>query len=226
MLSAIIVAAGSSRRLGFDKLTAELAGKPVILRTAEAFQNTNAVDAIIVVTRPDRIAEFSKLLESVPKISAIIGGGEHRHNSVEAGLLAVGKKATYVSVHDGARPLITPAQIEQVYNQAKIHGAAAFAEPIRDTLKRADNDLIVEGSVDRHQVYGMQTPQIFERLLLQRAYDAVAKTGQKVTDEVSAVELLGAKVVLVENPEVNLKITYQRDLELAEAVLAMRERRA
>src|SRR4051794_10023452 len=108
MLTAIIVAAGSSRRLGFDKLTAPLNGKPVILHTAEAFQNTSGVGAIVIVTQEDRIAEFKELLEPITKLSAIVGGGEHRHNSVEAGLRQLTPGTTYVAVHDGARPLITP----------------------------------------------------------------------------------------------------------------------
>jgi 2-C-methyl-D-erythritol 4-phosphate cytidylyltransferase len=225
MLTAIIVAAGSSRRLGFDKLTAPLDGKAVIVHTVEAFQNTSAVGAIIIVTQPDRIAEFKKLLTAITKLSAITGGGEHRHNSVDAGLRQLKPNTTYVAVHDGARPLITSAQIQRVFDQARIHGAASLAEPIRDTLKRAGEDLIVRESIDRDRVYGMQTPQIFERALLEQAYQEVGKIRQRVTDEVSAVELLGHKVVLVENPDANFKITYPRDLELAEAVVRGRERR-
>jgi 2-C-methyl-D-erythritol 4-phosphate cytidylyltransferase len=126
-------------------------------------------------------------------------------------------------VHDGARPLITPTQIEQVFEQARTHAAASLAEPVRDTLKRADNDLIVSESIERRGVYAMQTPQIFERKLLEQAYQQVAESGKIVTDEVSAVELLGQKVVLVPNPDVNFKITYECDLQLAEAVLLQRQ---
>jgi 2-C-methyl-D-erythritol 4-phosphate cytidylyltransferase len=128
----------------------------------------------------------------------------------------------YVAVHDAARPLITSTQIEKVFEQARNHAAAALAEPVRDTLKRADEDLIVRESIDRRGVYAMQTPQIFERKLLERAYQRVADGGEIVTDEVSAVELLGQKVVLVPTTDVNFKITYERDLELAEAVLLQR----
>jgi 2-C-methyl-D-erythritol 4-phosphate cytidylyltransferase len=226
MLTAIIVAAGSSRRLGFDKLTAPIAGKPMILHTVEAFQNTEAVIEIVIVTRADRIAEFKQALGSIPKVSAIIAGGEHRHNSVAAGLEKLGKDARYVAVHDGARPLITPAQIENVFEQARKHGAASLAEPVRDTLKRAGDDLEVRESIDRHRVYAMQTPQIFERELLEKAYALVATNNQRVTDEVSAIELLGRKVVLVSNPDANFKITYEHDLQLAEAVLLQRQQKA
>jgi 2-C-methyl-D-erythritol 4-phosphate cytidylyltransferase len=223
MLTAIIVAAGSSRRLGFDKLTAPIAGKPLIAHTVDAFGQTKCVDQIVVVTRADRINEFEGLLRNAGKVAAIVAGGEHRHNSVEAGLRTLKENTRYVAVHDGARPLITPAAIEQVFEAARKHGAASLAEAVRDTLKRAGEDLVVNQSVDRSDVYAMQTPQVFERSLLEQAYAAVAKNGQLVTDEVSAVELLGLNVLLVPNDEVNLKITYERDLKLAEAVLRQRD---
>jgi 2-C-methyl-D-erythritol 4-phosphate cytidylyltransferase len=226
MLTAIIVAAGSSQRLGFDKLMAPIAGKPTILHTVDAFERTRSVYEIVVVTRADRVAEFKLALSSLKKVRAIIPGGEHRHNSVHAGLRALDAGTTYVSVHDGARPLITSFQIDQVFEQAKAHGAAALAEPVGDTLKRAGDDLIVRESIDRHQVYAMQTPQIFERRLLEKAYDAVSANSGLVTDEVSAVELLGHKIVLVPNPDANFKITYNRDLKLAEAVLLQRQNSA
>ena len=224
MLTAIIVAAGSSKRLGFDKLMASIAGKPVIRHAIEAFENTKSVTGIVIVTRADRVKEFEGLVISLNKIEAVIPGGEHRHNSVSAGLKSLSAATRYVAVHDAARPLITPTQIEQVFEQARAHKAAAVVEPVRDTLKRADDDLVVSESIDRRGVYAMQTPQIFERKLLEEAYQRVASSGEIVTDEVSAVELLGRKVVLVPNPDVNFKITYERDLQLAEAVLLHRQK--
>jgi len=143
---------------------------------------------------------------------------------VEAGLRTLNESTRYVAVHDGARPLVTPQAIEQVFELARKHGAASLAEAVRDTLKRASNDLVVQESIDRNQVYAMQTPQVFERSLLEQAYAAVFNNGQLVTDEVSAVELLGRKVVLVPNEDVNFKITYERDLKLAEEVLRQRRR--
>ena len=125
-------------------------------------------------------------------------------------------------MHDAARPLVTPEQIERVYAQCRVHGAAALAEPINDTPKRADVDLMITASVDRHQLYAMQTPQIFERGLIEEAYRVVYAGNVSVTDEVSAVERLGRKVVLVLNEDFNFKITYPRDLALAEFVLKQR----
>jgi 2-C-methyl-D-erythritol 4-phosphate cytidylyltransferase len=225
MLTAIIVAAGSSRRMGSDKLVASVAGKMVIEHSIDAFERAKSVTDIVIVARKDRVAEFQGLLRDKAKLRQIIAGGEHRQDSVRAGLESLGEQTKYVAVHDGARPLITSEQIERVFAHARAHGAAAMAERIIDTLKRADADLNVIGSLDRDGVYAMQTPQIFARDLLEEAYRAVYAKGLRITDEVSAVEELGRKVVLVPAEDVNFKITYERDLRMAEFVLQTRGRR-
>jgi 2-C-methyl-D-erythritol 4-phosphate cytidylyltransferase len=224
MLSAIIVAAGSSRRMGFNKLFATIARKPVIAHAIQAFERSRSVTEIIIVARKDQHDEITELAraKSFKKVRSIIAGGEHRQDSVRAGLDRLDDEAKYVAVHDAARPLVTSEQIEDVYAQCRVHGAAALAEPINDTPKRADVDLMITASVDRHQLYAMQTPQIFERGLIEEAYRAVYAGNVSVTDEVSAVERLGSKVVLVLNEDFNFKITYPRDLALAEFVLKQR----
>jgi 2-C-methyl-D-erythritol 4-phosphate cytidylyltransferase len=225
MLTAIIVAAGSSRRMGFNKLFATIAEKPVIAHAILAFEHSRSVTEIMIVAREDQHDEIRELAraKSFKKVRSIIAGGEHRQDSVRVGLDHVNVDAKYIAVHDAARPLITPEQIERVFEQCQTHGAAALAEPINDTIKRVDVDFVVAGSVDRHQLYAMQTPQIFERDLIEEAYRAVYAGNVSVTDEVSAVERLGRKVVLVLNEDFNFKITYPRDLGLAEFVLKQRE---
>ena len=224
MLSAIIVAAGSSQRMGFDKLLALLGDKPVLAHTIDAFERTPSVEEIILVARAERVAEFEELVRQhgFKKVRCVIAGGEQRHNSVRAGLERVNEDAIHVAVHDAARPLVTPDQIEQVFELARLHGGAALAEPITNTLKRADENCVVTGSVPRENLYAMQTPQIFARDLLNQAYGSIGAANLSVTDEVSAVEHLGGKVVLLPNEEWNVKITYPRDLLLAQAVLARR----
>jgi 2-C-methyl-D-erythritol 4-phosphate cytidylyltransferase len=224
MLTAIIVAAGSSQRVGFDKLFANIAGKPTIAHSIRAFQRADSVSEIIVVAREDRHGELRKISrdEDFKKVRSIIAGGEHRQDSVRAGLERLRAGAQYAAVHDAARPLTTPEQIERVFEQCRIHGAAALAEPISDTVKRADGGLIVTGSVDRGQLYAMQTPQIFKRAVIEAAYRAARDKNVSVTDEVSAVELIGYKVILVVDDGYNFKITYPRDLALAEFVLNQR----
>jgi 2-C-methyl-D-erythritol 4-phosphate cytidylyltransferase len=226
VLTAIIVAAGDSRRMGFDKLFAAIAGEPVIAHTIRVFERARSVDGIIVVAREDRHDEIKTIVrdENFKKIKLIIPGGKRRQDSVRAGLDHLESVIRYVAVNDAARPLITAEQIERVFAQAQIHGAAALAEPINDTLKRADADLVVTQAVDRHQMYAMQTPQIFERQLIEEAYRAVYAEDISVTDEASAVERLGRKIALVLNDDFNFKITYPRDLPLAEFVLKQRRK--
>jgi len=224
MLTAILVAAGDSRRVGFDKLFAAIAGKPVIAHTINAFERANSVGGILIVARENRHDEIETLVrdENFTKVRSIIPGGKHRQDSVRAGVDHLDSASRYVAVHDAARPLITAEQIERVFQQCTKHGAAALAEPINDTLKRAGSDLLVSGSVDRDQLYAMQTPQIFDRQLIEEAYRAVYAENISVTDEVSAVQRLGRDVVLVVNGDFNFKITYPRDLPVAEFVLKQR----
>jgi 2-C-methyl-D-erythritol 4-phosphate cytidylyltransferase len=228
MLTAIIVAAGSSLRMGFDKLFAEIGGKPVIAHTIAAFENTGSVAEIVIVARADRHRDLETLVrkEGFKKVQAIIGGGEQRHDSVRAGLDRLAKDSRYVAVHDAARPLVAPEQIERVYEVAKKHGGASLAAAVSDTLKRAGVDLAVSDSVDREQLFAMQTPQIFERKILEDAYRKVLAEKIPVTDEVSAIERNGGKVVLVPNEQPNFKITYVGDLQLAELVLKERSKHA
>ena len=122
-------------------------------------------------------------------------------------------------------PLVRAEEIDRVYEHARVHGAAALAEPVSDTLKRADDNLSVVESLDRNHVYAMQTPQIFERRMLEQAYREIIETGRRVTDEVSAIEYLGRPVVLVPGSDFNFKITYERDLRLAESILQERAHR-
>jgi 2-C-methyl-D-erythritol 4-phosphate cytidylyltransferase len=224
MLSAIIVAAGSSQRMGFDKLLALLGDKPVLAHTIDAFEQTDSVHEIILVARAERVSELRELVRQngSKKVRNVVAGGAHRQDSVRAGLEALSAEARYVAVHDAARPLVRPEQIERVFALAREHGAAALAEPITDTLKRADENRFVTGGVAREGLYAMQTPQIFSRDLLLKAYAGVAANNLSITDEVSAVEHLGAKVLLVPNEQFNIKITYPRDLLLAQSALTRR----
>jgi 2-C-methyl-D-erythritol 4-phosphate cytidylyltransferase len=221
VVSAILVAGGSSQRMGFDKLFAKIAGEPVIAHPIRAFERATSVGEIVLVAREDRHDEIRKICRDrgFKKVLSIVPGGGRRQDSVRAGLDRINHNAKYVAVHDAARPLITPEQIERAFAQCRVHGAATLAQPVDDTLKRADADLLVVGSVDRHQIYAMQTPQIFERKLLEDAYRAVYAENILVTDEVSAVERLGCKVGLVLDDDFNLKITYPRDLPVADFIL-------
>ena len=223
MLTAIIVAGGSSRRMGFDKTLAPLAGKPLIAHSIAAFEAAGCVSEIIVVGREDRLMEIRELSEQQQfrKVRNVVAGGVHRQDSVSEGLRHAAE-SEFVAVHDAARPLVSPAEIEQVYVAARSHGAASLAAPVTDTLKRATADRLVCGSVDREGLYAMQTPQVFSRELLLEAYRFVFTHNLIITDEISAVEKLGRNALLVPNDELNLKVTFPSDLALAELVLAQR----
>ncbi len=226
MLSAIIVAAGRSQRMGFDKLFVDLAGRPVVAWSVAAFQACAEVDNIFLVTRPEREGEFRALAEREgwAKLRAVLPGGTQRHHSVWNGLQAIPAEYTrgFVAVHDGARPLVTPDMITRCLALAREAGAACCAAPVSDTLKRADAERRIVGSVDRTGLWGMQTPQIFSVPTLLRAYQEVIAANLLVTDETSALERLGEPVALLNSGDSNLKITYPQDLELARHLLALR----
>ena len=222
MLTAIIVAGGSSRRMGFDKTFALLGDRPVVAHSIAAFEATSCVDSIILVARAERITELREVIARCEfrKVAAVVPGGTHRQDSVSAGLSHLSEECRFVAVHDAARPLVTPGAIARVFEAARDRGAAALAAPVSDTLKRADADGFVYDSIDRERVYAMQTPQIFERELLLSAYERIAAEGLAITDEVSALQHFARRVVLVANEPANFKITYPDDLRLAEYVMA------
>lgn len=229
MVSAIIVAAGSSRRMGFDKLFAPLAGKPVLWHSIKAFNETKEVDEILVVTREDRMDEVEELVSKggLKKVTKVISGGAERHISVWNGLQAVDSKGSeYIAIHDGARPLVTPQLIKACLELAMAHGAASCASQIPDTVKRASIEQMVTESVERTGLWAMQTPQVFSSGLILQAYAALMAKHEMVTDEVSAVQKMGKKIALLKNDDWNLKVTFPHDLELAEHVLELRAKKS
>ncbi len=213
--------------MGFDKLFAPLAGRPVVAHSLRAFHAVPEVSRIIVVCREERLGEVRDMVEK-EKLSAVVRitpGGAERHLSVWNGLQQVDAGATsFVAIHDGARPLVTPGLIADCLTLAREHGAACCATPIPDTVKRASSEQMVTESVERTGLWAMQTPQIFSSSLILQAYAAVVAKNEAVTDEVSAIQKLGTKVALLRHDSPNLKITYPQDLELAEHILKLREK--
>ncbi|MEA3186235.1 MAG: 2-C-methyl-D-erythritol 4-phosphate cytidylyltransferase [Chthoniobacter sp.] len=227
MTTAIIVAAGSSRRMGFDKLFAPLAGRSVIAHSIAAFELCPEIHDILLVVKRDKVGAFKELVqaEGFKKVRKVIAGGAERHLSVWRGLKAVNATAQYVAIHDGARPLTTPELIRECLALARETGAACCASQVPDTVKRADEKQIVSDDVERSGLWAMQTPQIFSTAVILQAYAGIIANKETVTDEVSAVQRLGKKISLLRNDEWNFKITLPRDLELAEHVLVSRGRR-
>lgn len=209
MLSVIIVAAGSSQRMGFDKLMTPIQGKPVLAYSVEAFLDSPHVTEVILVSTQER---FDKLAINVPKLK-LTSGGKNRHDSVANGIAATSEKSAFIAVHDGARPYISREQIRRTLEAAQKYGAAASATRITDTVKRSNPENFAVESISRDHLWAMETPQIFSSELLKKAYSHIAESGQLVTDEVSALELTGTPTYLVENLEPNSKITFPQDLK-------------
>lgn len=210
--------------MGFDKMLANLHGRPVIAHSIAAFESTACVERIVLIVAPGREREFELICQNelFNKVDRIIAGGNMRHLSVWNGLNAIDPNSTFVAVHDGARPLVTPELIEKCFVKAQETEASALGFPIPDTLKRANSEGIVVESIDRENVWAMQTPQVFSTELLKSAYEKVMQGSAIVTDEVSAVQDLGKPVSLVASDALNFKITYPKDLIFARWLLKMR----
>ena len=214
----LVVAAGSSSRMGFDKMTAPLHGRPVAEWSLRAFQQCSEITHGVLVCAPDRIAEFQKLAAFYPKFQHIVAGGSERSASVLNGLRALAPFAPgYVAVHDAARPLVTPALITHILAAARIHQAASAAQRMSDTLHRGDAQGVLLETVPREGMFAMQTPQAAGFDILLAALQA-HQAGS--TDEVSALIASGIHPVAILNDQPNFKITYSQDLRLAEALMA------
>ena len=216
---AVIVAAGTASRMGgIDKVMAQLGGEPMIVRTVRAFQNSQAIREIVIVTRQDLIGQISELCKDFDKVTAVVEGGKDRQGSVENGLQALSKKVKLAAVQDGARPLITDAVIDRTVRAAHTYGAAAPAVPVKDTIKIAKGGVVKE-TPDRSSLWAVQTPQVFDIDLLRGALEKAKKEKAAITDDCSAVERMGCGVKLVEGDERNLKVTTPMDLKIAECLL-------
>ena len=223
--SAVIVAAGSSERMGNDKLTAELGGIPVLARTLRAFENCPLIVEIIVVTRADRIEEMADLCRSfdISKVSKVLAGGATRVESALVGVSEADPKLNLIAIHDGARPLVSQELIERTVRAAKEHYAAVPVIPSTDTLKIVDAKGFVAGTVDRASTFRVQTPQVFKAEFIKGALTKAMEKELPLTDDCSAVEMMGVKTVTVPGDEDNIKLTTPRDMILAEAILKVRE---
>ena len=215
----VIVAAGTASRMGgIDKVMAELKGEPMIARTVRTFQECDAISEIVIVTREDLILPITSLCREITKVKAVVRGGKSRQESVGLGLNALSDKVKLVAVHDGARPLITWQVIDRTVRAANSYGAAAPAVPVKDTIKVVEGR-VVKNTPDRATLFAVQTPQIFDFDILRAALKKAEQTGAAVTDDCSAVELMGMSVKIVEGDERNIKVTTPMDLKIAEMLL-------
>ena len=216
---AVIVAAGTASRMGgIDKVMAPLDGEPMIVRTVRTFQNCDAVKEIVIVTREDLISKITSLCGKFDKVRAVVVGGKDRAESVKNGLGMLSQTVKLAAIQDGARPLITEAVIDRTIRAAHTYGAAAPAIPVKDTIKVVEGG-IVSTTPDRNTLKAIQTPQVFDIDLLKGALKKTFESGAAITDDCSAVELLGYKVKIVEGDECNIKVTTPMDLKIAQLLL-------
>jgi len=219
--AAVIVGGGSGNRFGGDKLTELIAGRPLIAHTLLAFEASAGISAIVLVVPAGREEEFRSisLKAGISKLTAVVSGGAHRHESVLNGLKALPGGIDFAAIHDAARPLITPDLISRTLEAAAREGAAAVAAPVTDTLHRIDSTGHAAGTIDRSSLRAMQTPQVFG---VQEIISIFSSAAGIPTDEVSVAMASGKKVFLVEHSQPNLKVTWPQDVIMAEALILAR----
>lgn len=220
----VIVAAGRGSRYGAPgKVLMPLSGRPVLAWSLAAFAAAR-IEEIVVVAGDHTFADIQRLVDEMPHgvPVRVVAGGGRRQASVAAGVAATSDGIESIAIHDGARPLISPALIDRIVDAACVAGAAIAAAPVTDTLKRVGGDGLIAGTVDRDGLWSAQTPQAFRRDVLVTALAGAVFRERTFTDEAALFEALGLPVAIVPNVEPNPKVTHPGDLALIEALLRAR----
>ena len=225
MVTAIILAAGKSERMGggADKAFLNLGPKPVVAWSLLAYEKNADIDSIILVVRKDQItaAKAVARMFGISKLAKIVPGGSRRQDSVQAGLKEVDSDTRIVVVHDGARPCVVQEVISEVIKSARRGIATVTGCRIRDTVKIVEKGTTVSSTADRAKHWAVQTPQAFPYSMLRKAYAAVEAGGKEVFDDAQAVEMSGETVKICESDKPNIKITTPEDLQVAAAILKL-----
>lgn len=221
MFSVIIAAAGSSSRMGgVNKQLEKIGDIPVFVMSALKFDRLDSVDEIIIAAPADDVARYEKLARNygVSKLAGVAAGGDTRFKSVRNALTLVSPKAEYIAVHDGARPLIEPDDIERVFADAVKYGSAIAAAPVVDTIKTAGANGFAESTIPRAGLYAAQTPQVFRKKLYMSWLEKLGLQAENATDDSSLAQMCGEYVKITEIVSPNFKITRPDDLIAANAV--------
>ena len=224
-ITAIVPAAGLGMRmnLGLAKPLVEIRSKPVIIYTLEVLQAHPLIDEIVLVFNKEGLQNARQFVKEykISKVSRVIAGGATRKESVRNGLEVVDSKTKLVVIHDGVRPFVDEGSISRVIEEAFASGAAILGVPVKSTIKKVDTGCVVEETLKREHLWEIQTPQAFDRELIQKAYLRASK--HAVPDDATLVELMGKKVHVVMGSYFNIKITTQEDLVFAEAIASIKE---
>ncbi len=220
MVSAIIVAAGKGRRFGhkLSKAVLKLNSRPVIAYSLAVLNAHPQIKEIIVVGNPGNIRALRNIIQQqrAAKDVKIVLGGKERRDSVANGLKAIGPQADLILIHDAARPFITKGLVSSVIKEARKAGAAIAAVPVKATIKKVKNGSVVEKTLDRGKLWEIQTPQVFKKSLILKAFNKFKRI--PATDDAMLVERLGAKVSVVLGSYSNIKITTPEDLIIAKGI--------
>lgn len=221
--AAVIVAAGSGTRMGGDKLLLGLGGCTVIERTMLALDRCECIDELVVVTQSEKIPAIAALARErgIRKLKCVVEGGADRTQSAWKGVCECSDRAELIAIHDGARPLVTHEIVERAVRAAAERGAAAPAIHVKDTVRQARGGRVLR-TLERDELYLMQTPQVFRAELIRAALGDAARLGVSLTDDCAAVMLMDAEVFLVEGSEENLKLTTPADIFAASAIIDAR----
>lgn len=222
--AAVVLAAGSSERMGFNKILAPLQGIPVVIRSVMAFERSSLISEIVIVTRKDCLETIADLCSTygLKKVTKVVCGGATRAESGLIGVSAVSEKASLIAVHDGARPLVTEEVIARTIYAAAKYKAAIPAVPVNDTIKKVQPNGFIATTMNRSELFAVQTPQIFDADIIKGALTAAVSRGIQITDDCSAVELMGLKAFVTEGDRENLKLTTASDMILADTILKSR----
>ncbi|MDD3193515.1 MAG: 2-C-methyl-D-erythritol 4-phosphate cytidylyltransferase [Oscillospiraceae bacterium] len=223
--SAVVVAAGSAARMeGIDKQFALIGDIPVLIRSLMAIESCPSIGEVIVVTREESIPLLHQLLSGYPvnKVRTIVTGGETRQQSVLKGFGQTGGQSRFVAIHDGARPLVWPADIEACIAAARQTGAAALGVPVKETIKQVDGQGRIVRTPDRGSLYAAQTPQVFSKAAYGAAVEKALAAGMEFTDDCQLMEFAGLPVQMVKGSYDNIKITTPEDLAVAAGLLDYR----
>lgn len=218
--AAILLAAGNSKRMQgtvTDKVLVPLGGRPLFAHSVAAFMESGVADFYIVTTRDQR--QLTALSAYAPTPTLFVRGGRERQDSVAAALEALPANIEHVFIHDCARPFVRPEQLVGLLKIARREHAVVLAHRITDTIKQHSGEGYLK-TLDRSALWAMETPQVFNRDLITRAYARVIDRGLTITDDAAAVELLGHPVALLENPHPNPKLTTPADLSYFEFINA------